>query len=218
MESLTLEPTEAAGAETEDRALEVVRDVWRSGALTRGHELLAATRLVLGSDRLGRRPPAPPLPEAELERARAAGVAARARGGGGTVLPGKLLLSRNPRALAELGARLPLGVVLVSGTNGKTTTAAMIASVLAASGRAVVHNRAGANTHWGVATALVEQRGEVGVFEVDESWLPPPGRTGGAGAGCSRSPSRGSRGCPPSSSRARSCSGTSSATASTATA
>jgi UDP-N-acetylmuramyl tripeptide synthase len=173
MESLTLEPSEAAGAEAEDRALAVVREVWRSGAATRGHELLAATRLVLGSERLGRHPSPRPLPEAELERARAAGVAARARGGGGTVLPGKVLLARNPRALAELGARLPLGVVLVSGTNGKTTTAAMIASLLSASGLAVVHNRAGANTHWGIATALVEQNGEVGVFEVDEAWLGP---------------------------------------------
>ena len=35
-----------------------------------------------------------------------------------------------------------------------------------------MHNRAGSNMHWGVATALLEQRGDEGLFEVDEAWLP----------------------------------------------
>ncbi|HYG96273.1 MAG TPA: Mur ligase family protein, partial [Solirubrobacterales bacterium] len=57
-------------------------------------------------------------------------------------------------------------------TNGKTTTAGMIAGILAVDGRRPVHNRAGSNMTWGVATALLEQRGEEGLFEVDEAWLP----------------------------------------------
>jgi UDP-N-acetylmuramyl tripeptide synthase len=48
----------------------------------------------------------------------------------------------------------------------------MIAAILAAEGRPPVHNRAGSNMTWGVATALLEQRGEEGLFEVDEAWLP----------------------------------------------
>jgi hypothetical protein len=48
----------------------------------------------------------------------------------------------------------------------------MIAALLAADGRRPVHNRAGSNMTWGVATALLEQDGREGLFEVDEAWLP----------------------------------------------
>ncbi|HYP55969.1 MAG TPA: MurT ligase domain-containing protein, partial [Solirubrobacterales bacterium] len=58
-----------------------------------------------------------------------------------------------------------------SATNGKTTTAGMVAALLAAAGRRPVHNRAGSNMTWGIATALLEQEGEEGLFEVDEAWL-----------------------------------------------
>ena len=65
--------------------------------------------------------------------------------------------------------------MLVSATNGKTTTAAMLAACLERAGRPVVHNRAGSNMAWGVATALLDAgrgRGQLGLFEVDEAWLP----------------------------------------------
>jgi UDP-N-acetylmuramyl tripeptide synthase len=110
---------------------------------------------------------------AKLALARAVGAASRAsRRGGGTTLPGRVLLRLAPDAIARLGARLEGGATLVSATNGKTTTAGMIAAVLAAEGRPPVHNRAGSNMTWGVATALLEQHGEEGLFEVDEAWLP----------------------------------------------
>ena len=48
----------------------------------------------------------------------------------------------------------------------------MLAAALRAAGRDPVHNRAGSNMSWGVATALLEQRGSEGLFEVDEAWLP----------------------------------------------
>jgi lipid II isoglutaminyl synthase (glutamine-hydrolysing) len=109
----------------------------------------------------------------KLAVARAAGRVSRASGrGGGTTAPGRLLLQMAPGAIATLAARLVDGVVLVSATNGKTTTARMLATILAADGRRVVHNRIGANTHWGISTALAEGDGDVGVFEVDEAWLP----------------------------------------------
>jgi lipid II isoglutaminyl synthase (glutamine-hydrolysing) len=110
---------------------------------------------------------------AKLTAARAVGGASRASGrGGGTTLPGRMLLRMAPDAIARLGKRLDRGSTLISATNGKTTTAGMIAAALEADGRHPVHNRAGSNMTWGVATALLEQRGDEGIFEVDEAWLP----------------------------------------------
>jgi lipid II isoglutaminyl synthase (glutamine-hydrolysing) len=110
---------------------------------------------------------------AKVALSRAIGAPSRPSGrGGGTTLPGRVLLRIEPEAIAALGTRLPLGTTIVSATNGKTTTAGMIAAILAADGRNPVHNRAGSNMTWGVATALLEQRGEEGLFEVDEAWLP----------------------------------------------
>jgi lipid II isoglutaminyl synthase (glutamine-hydrolysing) len=109
----------------------------------------------------------------KLALARAAGALSRRSGrGGGTTLPGRLLLRLAPDAISRLGANLRGGSAIVSATNGKTTTAGMLAAALRAAGRVPVHNRAGSNMTWGVATALLEQQGEEGLFEVDEAWLP----------------------------------------------
>jgi UDP-N-acetylmuramyl tripeptide synthase len=114
-----------------------------------------------------------PLFGAKVALSRAVGAASRASGrGGGTTLPGRVLLRIEPEAIARLGAGLDRGTTIVSATNGKTTTAGMIAAVLEADGRRPVHNRAGSNMTWGVATALLEQKGHEGLFEVDEAWLP----------------------------------------------
>ncbi|HEY1356407.1 MAG TPA: MurT ligase domain-containing protein [Solirubrobacterales bacterium] len=105
--------------------------------------------------------------------ARAIGAASRVSGrGGGTTLPGRVLLRLAPDAISRLGSGLDHGVTLVSATNGKTTMAGMIAAVLEGEGRVPVHNRAGSNMTWGIATALLEQGGSEGLFEVDEAWLP----------------------------------------------
>jgi len=77
-----------------------------------------------------------------------------------------------PDAIERLASKLDQGSIVVSSTNGKTTTAGMIAGILRAAGREPVHNRAGSNMHWGVATALLEQKGQEGLFELDEAWLP----------------------------------------------
>ena len=110
---------------------------------------------------------------AGLLAARATGAAARLAGRGGTSLPGKVLMRAEPRAIARLAARLPRGSVVISATNGKTTTAAMVASILGRTGARLVHNRAGANMAGGVAAALAANRGDMGLFEVDEFWLGP---------------------------------------------
>jgi UDP-N-acetylmuramyl tripeptide synthase len=94
---------------------------------------------------------------------------------GGTTAPGRLLLRLSPRALHRMARGLDDGSVLVSATNGKTTTSAMLAACLESANRPVVHNRAGSNMAWGVATALLDagrEPGQVGLFEVDEAWLP----------------------------------------------
>jgi UDP-N-acetylmuramyl tripeptide synthase len=105
--------------------------------------------------------------------ARAVGELSRRSGrGGGTTLPGRLLVRMAPDAIVRLAGQLERGSIVVSSTNGKTTTAGMISGVLRAAGRTPVHNRAGSNMHWGVATALLEQSGDEGLFELDEAWLP----------------------------------------------
>src|SRR3954447_8648787 len=112
---------------------------------------------------------------AKLALARAARAASRRTGRGGTTAPGRLLLRLDDDAIQTLGRRLEGGAVCLSATNGKTTTASMLAAILERAGEHVVHNRAGSNMHWGVATALLDagrERGELGLFEVDEAWLP----------------------------------------------
>jgi UDP-N-acetylmuramyl tripeptide synthase len=119
---------------------------------------------------------------AGLAAARAVGGLARAtRRGGGTSLPGKVLTRLEPHAIARLARRLPRGSVVISATNGKTTSAAMVSAVLERTGARLVHNRAGANMAGGVAAALAAAArrggraldGDLGLFEVDEFWLGP---------------------------------------------
>jgi UDP-N-acetylmuramyl tripeptide synthase len=119
---------------------------------------------------------------AGLVAARAVGGLARATGrGGGTSLPGKVLTRMEPHAIERLAGRLSRGSVVISATNGKTTTAAMVSAVLERTGARLVHNRAGANMVGGVASALAaaarrggrELSGDLGLFEVDEFWLAP---------------------------------------------
>jgi UDP-N-acetylmuramyl tripeptide synthase len=109
----------------------------------------------------------------KLAAARAAGALSRRTGRGGTSLPGKLLMRLEPHAIARLGARLGHGSAVISATNGKTTTAAMVAGILERAGARLVHNRAGANMAGGVATALLDgpRDADTGLFEVDEFWL-----------------------------------------------
>jgi lipid II isoglutaminyl synthase (glutamine-hydrolysing) len=115
----------------------------------------------------------------KIRVARAVGNVVRASGrGGGTSLPGKVLLRLEPRAITELSSRLGNGSVVISATNGKTTTAALAATILERAGRVLVHNRTGANMAGGIASTLLEAAeprgaiaGDTGLFEVDEMWL-----------------------------------------------
>jgi UDP-N-acetylmuramyl tripeptide synthase len=112
--------------------------------------------------------------------ARATSLAARlTRRGGGTAAPGLIAERIDPAALGKLGAAIRDGVLVVAGTNGKTTTAHMVATILDQAGRRVVHNRSGSNLVRGALAALAAQssltgqpRGDVGVIEADEAALP----------------------------------------------
>jgi lipid II isoglutaminyl synthase (glutamine-hydrolysing) len=114
----------------------------------------------------------------KLAFARAVGAASRLRGGGASSAPGKVLMRLDPNAIGALGARLPRGSVLVSATNGKTTTAAILAAILERAGVSLVNNQSGANMAGGIASTLLAAArprggiaGELGLFEVDELWL-----------------------------------------------
>ena len=125
-----------------------------------------------------------------------------ATGRGGTSLPGKLLMRLEPHAIGRLAARLQHGSAVISATNGKTTTAAMVAGDPRARAARGSCTTAPART-WPAA------------------WRPrcwSAARRVTATPGSSRSTSSGSARSSTSCSRARCCSPTSSATSSTATA
>lgn len=99
--------------------------------------------------------------------------------GAGSNFPGRVVLRLYPRALEEMASRLEMGCVLVTGTNGKTTTSNLLAAMLREAGLRPVHNRVGANLLTGITAALAqssglrgEPRGDLGLFEVDEATLP----------------------------------------------
>ncbi len=110
---------------------------------------------------------------------KASRCALRTLGSGGTALPGLVVERLDPSAPAQLAARLS-ATALITGTNGKTTTAAMLARILRADGRRVIHNRSGSNLMRGVSAALVDAASPVGalpaecaaVLEADEAALP----------------------------------------------
>src|SRR5579883_2186342 len=117
---------------------------------------------------------------AAIALGKATATLSRALGwGGGTTVPGRVARAVEPNVVGLLSARLRLGSVVVAGTNGKTTTAHLLAHIVRALGRSPVHNRAGANLAAGIASALVADadvlgrpRGDLGIFEVDEATVP----------------------------------------------
>jgi len=106
--------------------------------------------------------------------ANAAGWLSRRLGrGGGTTLPGVVLLKLRPNAVAEMASKIEHGAVLVSATNGKTTTTRLLGSALRSNGYKLVTNDEGSNLERGVATALLKANNaaDLGLFEVDEAAL-----------------------------------------------
>ena len=105
--------------------------------------------------------------------------AARLLGRGGTTLPGRAALKISPQLIPFMAGRLPSGAVAITGTNGKTTTAALLAGIFKQGGLQYIHNSAGANLAWGIATTLVEAAtwradlsAETALLEIDEGAFP----------------------------------------------
>ncbi|WP_243388674.1 Mur ligase family protein [Bifidobacterium scaligerum] len=103
--------------------------------------------------------------------------AARVTKHGGSAFPGKVIERLDPTFLARTLGQLPLGVVLVSGTNGKTTTTRMVASMLADLGLKVFTNPTGSNFTRGVVSALLTEvnlagklDADIAVLELDEAY------------------------------------------------
>src|SRR5262249_34926749 len=91
---------------------------------------------------------------------KATGALSRASGrGGGTTFPGDVARAIDPSVLRRLTADLTGGAILVTGTNGKTTTSRLIASLLEGRGARVVANRSGANLIYGATAAAVAGAG-----------------------------------------------------------
>ncbi len=98
--------------------------------------------------------------------------------GKGTSLPGLVALKIFPDITRYLGKQLSKGVVLVAGTNGKTTTAKLINAQLKAADRDVIANSSSANLRSGITSSLIENSSLMGrlkkieaIFEVDEHAL-----------------------------------------------
>lgn len=96
--------------------------------------------------------------------------------GGGSALPGLFVEKIDPDFIKRTLAQLPEGVVVVSGTNGKTTTTKMVVELLESQGLRVFTNRTGSNFTRGVAAALlgeVDSKGkleaDIAVLELDEA-------------------------------------------------
>jgi len=106
-----------------------------------------------------------------LLKAKAIGALSRLlKQGNGVVIAGRFILKFAPNAVAKLAKEKR--VVLISGTNGKSTTAKLIAEALKTR-YSVAHNHTGANLFSGIAAALgADPKAEVAVLEVDEMVLP----------------------------------------------
>lgn len=99
--------------------------------------------------------------------------------GAGETWPGEIALRLRPNITTTLASTLPDGVILVAGTNGKTTTSLMVKTILEHIGDSVIHNATGANLLNGIVSSFVRNadwlgrvRADVGIFEIDENSLP----------------------------------------------
>ncbi len=113
--------------------------------------------------------------------ARAAALVSRCLGRGGNALPGLVAEAIAPNLLYQLVEQIPQGHILVSGTNGKTTTTALIGAAISGDGWHPLTNVTGSNLSRGILSLLLSKVGPtgrprwpssaVGVFEIDEAQL-----------------------------------------------
>ena len=103
-------------------------------------------------------------------------VVAKLRGGG-SAIPGRIAMIIEPKLLSKTLGSLKYGVIFVSGSNGKSTTTALVAGTLASQGLKVFSNPSGGNMPQGIGSAVIGQAtltgaldADVAVLEVDEAY------------------------------------------------
>ncbi|MDB9446758.1 Mur ligase family protein [Anabaena sp. CS-542/02] len=99
--------------------------------------------------------------------------------GAASVLPGSIARRIEPRLLRLLSQQVKNGIIVIAGTNGKTTTALLLCGILRRQGYRIAHNSTGANLENGLMTALMENADflgrlnvDYGILEVDENIVP----------------------------------------------
>jgi len=91
--------------------------------------------------------------------------------GAASVLPGAIARRIEPRLLELLSQQVKNGVILIAGTNGKTTTALLLCTILERKGYRIAHNSTGANLENGLMSALLESTNLLGTLDVDYAIL-----------------------------------------------
>lgn len=106
-------------------------------------------------------------------------IVSRMAGNQGSNLPGKVASLIYPPILTVLSKNITGSTLVVTGTNGKTTTTNMIAAIFKSQGFSLVHNQAGANMLTGITTAFIRQTNWLGnrpfdhaLLETDEANVP----------------------------------------------
>jgi UDP-N-acetylmuramyl tripeptide synthase len=148
------------------------------------------SRVLLATEQQARKSQRSPKYRRSPLRAGLAIVAGRTAGalsrrlhlGGGTSVVGLVAQRVYPDIIEHLATQLEQGCVIVTGTNGKTTTSSFIASILQNAGLRVLHNKEGSNMMRGIATAFVTRASPLGkldkkqraisVLEIDEATIP----------------------------------------------
>jgi len=105
-------------------------------------------------------------------------AAVRLRGkSGGQAMPGLVVETLVPGYLGVMLRKLPEGVVVITGTNGKTTTTKMVVEMLKAQGKRVLTNSTGSNLTRGLISSVSQQAKltgrlpfDIAVFELDEAY------------------------------------------------
>ncbi len=99
--------------------------------------------------------------------------------GAGSTWPGHIALRLNPQFTTQMLEKNKVKVILIAGTNGKTTTATLLRFLLENNGIRVFQNRSGANLQNGLASSLITHADSTGtipydvaLFETDENALP----------------------------------------------
>jgi len=99
--------------------------------------------------------------------------------GNGYTFPGYFILKFFPNILSSKTFNYKKGIILISGTNGKTTTSKLVTDILKGNGFKVAHNASGSNLLRGIVTCLFldlnffgKPSSDIAVLEVDEFALP----------------------------------------------